>query len=179
MSATSVPDDRALVGAFLERGDPRAFDTLYDRYTPRLYRLALRLTGGEESTAMDLVHDTWVRAAAKLGRFAWRAQLSTWLSGILINRHREQIRDQRREVDPPPGEGWAGADDRRLTGTVDRVALEHAVAGLPAGYRQVLVLHDIEGYTHEEIGSLLAIEPGTSKSQLSRARSQLRRALGD
>lgn len=171
--------DRDLVEAFVERRDGRAFDALYDRHTPRLYRLALRLAGGEESSAMDLVHDTWVRAAGKLGQFAWRSQFSTWLGGILINEHRAGMRAWRREVEAPPGEDWAGADDRRLTGTVDRVALERAIAGLPPGYRQVLVLHDVEGYTHEEIGSLLAIEPGTSKSQLSRARSQLRRALGD
>jgi RNA polymerase sigma-70 factor (ECF subfamily) len=167
------------VESFRLRGDARSFDVLYDRHTPRLYRLALRLTGGAEDTAMDLVHDTWVRAAQKLGQFEWRAQLSTWLCGILVNRHRESLRAVQLEVAPPAGEDWAGADDRRLTGAVDRVALEHAIAGLPPGFRSVLVLHDIEGYTHEEIGSLLAIEPGTSKSQLSRARSQLRRALGD
>jgi RNA polymerase sigma-70 factor (ECF subfamily) len=172
------PPDRDLVEAFLERRDGRAFDALYDRHTPRLYRLALRLTGGDDATAQDLVHDTWVRSAAKLGQFGWRAQLATWLGGILVNRHREWLRGTRHEAELPDGEAWAGADDRRLTSAVDRVALERAIAGLPPGSRSVLVLHDVEGYTHEEIGALLSIEPGTSKSQLSRARSQLRRALG-
>lgn len=169
-------DDRRLVDSVIGRRDPRAFGALYDRHTAYLYRLALRLTGGDEVEAQDVVHDAWVRAVERLATFEWRAQLRTWLAGFVINAARERIRSQPEVVlldeviahEEPP-----------LPGGVERVDLERALSALAPGFRQVLVLHDIEGYTHEEIGQLLGIEPGTSKSQLSRARAAMRRLLGD
>jgi RNA polymerase sigma-70 factor (ECF subfamily) len=164
------------VAAVASRRDDRAFDALYHRHTPRLYRLALRLCGGSEVEAQDVVHDAWVRAVERLAWFEWRSAFPTWLAGIAIRCARERIRERNRhdalDDDTMP------ADEAPLRGAFDRIDLERAIGRLPPGYRQVLVLHDVEGYTHEEIGDLLYIDPGTSKSQLSRARGAMRRQLG-
>jgi RNA polymerase sigma-70 factor (ECF subfamily) len=172
----TAPDDRSLVEAVVAGGDERAFSILYARHTPALYGLALRLSGGHHADAQDLVHDAWIRAVERAAQFQWRSAFRSWLCGIVVNLWREAARVRRREADPPVPP--PGTEDVRLAQTPDRVTLEHAVRGLPPGYREVLVLHDIEGYTHEEIGRLLDIEPGTSKSQLARARASVRRVLG-
>ena len=171
------PDDRALILAVTRRGDERAFSTLYDRHTPALYGFALRLTGGDVTDAEEVVHDAWVRASARLDGFAGRAALRTWLCGIVVNCARELARARGRTEPLPDDEREPGAEDVSLRGTFDRLDLERALAGLAQGYREVLVLHDVEGYTHEEIAELLGVAPGTSKSQLARARSAMRRAL--
>ncbi len=170
-------DDRTLVGLLLARRGERAFDLLYDRHTPLMYGLALRLSGGDEREAAEIVHDAWVRAVERLPTFAWRAELSTWLCGIVVNRARELWRDAGRDAGPPIEDLALPADDARLSGTFDRLDLERALHALPPGYRHVLVLHDVEGYTHPEIAGLLGIAEGTSKSQLARARASMRRAL--
>ena len=177
MSLDSPPEldrERELVASFCERGDESAFRVLYRTHTSRLYRIALRLLG-DESLAADTVQDVWLRAAQGLQRFRWESSLSTWLAGITLNRCREQLRGRRREgtepLDPEDAAQprWSPAD---------RIDLERAIQRLPDGYREAVVLHDIEGYTHEEIAGLLGIEPGTSKSQLWRARRALRELLG-
>lgn len=167
-------DDRRLVDRVI-RHDQRAFGTLYDRHTTYLYRLALRLTGGREADASDAVHDAWVRATERLASFQWKSQLRTWLAGFVVNAVREQ---RRAEPDDVSLDDIVIASEVPLGG-FERVDLERALSALAPGFRQVLVLHDVEGYTHEEIGQLLGIEPGTSKSQLSRARAVMRRLLGE
>lgn len=173
-------DDRSLAEAVARHRDPRAFGTLYDRHTPAMYGLALRLSAGAASEAEDIVHDAWIRAVERLGGFEWRSALRTWLCGFVIRRWREVRRAHgRRGSELPTHDGAAApsATDERLDATADRVDLERAVRRLADGYREVLVLHDIQGFTHAEIAALLGIEPGTSKSQLSRARQALRRSL--
>jgi len=157
--------------------DDRAFGRLYDRHTPVLYGLALRLLGGDESAAQDVVHETWMRAVPRLSAFRWEATLRTWLGAFVVRVAREMERRSGREPLPLLDDA-VGSDDARLRGVFDRVDLERAIAELPPGFRQVLVLHDVEGFTHQEIAGLLDIVPGTSKSQLARARAALRRALG-
>ncbi len=169
-------DDRLLVEAVVQRGDERAFTSLYDRHTPALYRLALRLTGGSAADAEDITHEAWVRAVERLATFEWRAALRTWLSAFVIRCAHERDRAATRAAQPME-ELAPGTDDAALRGSYDRLDLERAIAGLADGFRQVFVLHDVQGYTHEEIADLLGIEPGTSKSQLSRARRALRRKL--
>lgn len=158
------------------RGDERAFASLYDRHTPALYRLALRLTGGSEPEAEEITHDAWVRAVERLATFEWRATLRTWLCAFVVRCARERDRLAARSwhviENLPPG-----TDDGVLPDAYDRLDLERAIMGLADGFRQVFVLHDVEGYTHQEIADLLGIEPGTSKSQLFRARRALRQAL--
>lgn len=168
--------DRALVTAFLRRRDERAFLRLYRRHTDRLYGMAVRLLGGPEE-AQDAVQETWARAVRALPGFRWESALSTWMCAILIRHCRERWRSPREGADDGALRGEPGAEDKVLLHLVDRLALERAIAALPDGYRHVLVLHDIEGYTHEEIARMSDIEPGTSKSQLSRARRALRRSL--
>lgn len=169
-------DDRPLVAALVARRDPSAFGALYERHGAYLYRLALRLTAGDASAAEDVVHDAWLRAVPRLAGFEWRSRLRTWLAAFVINGARERFRDADREL--PLTEQTSEHDTGPLRGAMDRVDLERALRTLPPKQRHVLLLHDAEGYTHEEIAELLAIDPGTSKSQLSRARAAMRRALG-
>ena len=158
-------------------GDEAAFRQLYRRHSPRLYQLVLRLLGGHEADAEDAVQDTWLKATERLGSFRWECAFGTWLCAIGLNVAREQMRRHGRrpeaawpeEMDPPAA---APLD------LVDAMDLEKALTQLPDGYRTVLVLHDVEGYTHEEIGTALGIAPGTSKSQLFWARQAVRAALG-
>jgi RNA polymerase sigma-70 factor (ECF subfamily) len=167
-------EDRVLAVAVTESGDEAAFRALYRRHTPALYRLALRLGGGDESWAEDLVQRAWIRAVEGLAGFGWRSAFRTWLSGIALNCAREQWRASRSspEVDWNPDASAAPAADPGI-----QIDLEWAIGRLPHGYRQVFVLHDVEGFTHEEIAGMLDIEPGTSKSQLFHARRQLRGLL--
>jgi RNA polymerase sigma-70 factor (ECF subfamily) len=176
---TSDPrHDRELVDAFLASGDERAFRALYGRHSPVMWRLSLRLVGGVDRDAEEVLQTAWLRAARALDRFRWESELRTWLSGIAINCAREVLRKRRRD-----GLEFAETLPDRpappLHREIPALDLERAIARLPDGYREVLVLHDVEGYTHQEIGGLLGIEAGTSKSQLSRARRAVRRLLSE
>jgi RNA polymerase sigma-70 factor (ECF subfamily) len=171
-----LESERALADRALA-GDELAFRQLYRRHTPRLYQLVRRLLGGNDADAEDAVQDTWLKAMERLGDFRWECALGTWLCAIGLNVAREHLRrrGRRPEVEWPEGhEPPAAAPLTR----VDPMDLEDAVAALPPGYRTVLVLHDVEGYTHEEIGAALGVAPGTSKSQLFWARQAVRAALG-
>jgi RNA polymerase sigma-70 factor (ECF subfamily) len=174
-----VGDDRALAGAVAGSRDEAAFRVLYRRHTPALYRLARRLGGGDEPWAGELVQRTWIRAVEGLASFGWRSALATWLGGIAINCARELWRESRARGETGEIEEWSHLTVTRGAGSEaeDRIDLERAIERLPHGCRQVFVLHDVEGYTHEEIGGLLGIEAGTSKSQLSHARRRPRAAL--
>jgi RNA polymerase sigma-70 factor (ECF subfamily) len=160
-------DDRVLAQAFLSRHDEHAFRELYRRHSSALYRLALRLCG-DPSEAEEAVHDGWVRAVRGLLDFRWHSSLRTWLFGIVINRCREGRR--RREGVSLVPEPVAAPPD-------ERIDLVRVLAALPDGCREVLLLHDVEGFSHAEIAELLGIAPGTSKSQLFHARRSIRGQL--
>ena len=168
-------DDRDLATALMEGGDEAAFRILYRRHTPALYQIVLRMLGGSEADAEDAVQDTWIRATTRLTSFRWESSFRTWLVGIGLNRAREVLRRRGRrpttELDEANGHHAPPVRDG------DRLDLERAIACLPDGSRAVLVLHDIEGFTHEEIGRRLKIAAGTSKSQLFAARRALRARL--
>lgn len=165
------PVDRDQVERFARTKDEATFRELYRRHTPALYLLALRLVGGSEADAQDVIQDTWIRTCRMLPAFEWRSSLRTWLAGILINRVREMNRGlQRQNEEELPDE----CSDSNGVQPGERMDLERAIAQLPAGYRHVLILHDVEGYTHEEISAQLEISAGTSKSQLYHARKALR-----
>ena len=160
--------DRELVARILERKDEQAFRLLHRKHTPRLTRLAGNLVADRVMDPHDLVQDAWIRAFGKLSAFEWRSSLRTWLTGILVNLVREahRARGQRHFVELTEETAeWPAPPD-----VADRLELEWAIAGLAPGHRTILVLHDVEGYTHEEIAQLLDIAIGTSKSQLCRAR---------
>ena len=182
--ADSSGSDDALVDRLARAGDPRAFDALYRRHADAVYGTALRLTR-DADVAQDLAHDAWVRGVESLGRFERRSSFRTWLIGILVNRVREHERAARHE---PAGAAFADEDgiegvvDPSTTAPldgdgIDPIDLETAIAALAPRFRQVFVLHDIEGFTHEEIAAALGLVPGTSKSQLARARQRVRELL--
>lgn len=159
-----------------QHGDAVAIRELYRRYAPRVHAVVRRLAG-DDALAEDWAQEAWVRVFRALPGFRGDARFSTWLHRIAVNSalHGRRWRERRvgREVELPPGnEGTARSDH-----VVLRISLQRALDDLPAGMRQIIVLHDVEGYTHEEIGELLGIAPGTSKSQLFKARARLRTTL--
>jgi len=168
------PSDESLAQSVMLDGDEKAFRTLYRRHTPRLYQFTLRILAGREHDAEDVVQETWIRATEKLDRFRWESGLGTWLAGIALNLCRALFRRQDekwlelREDLTVPVNGAEG---------LQRIDLESALSRLPPGYRTVLVLHDVEGFTHEEIGRRLEVSANTSKSQLFHARRALRKLL--
>jgi len=172
-------DERELI-ARVRAGDGAAERAMYDAHVDRVYRLAYRLAGDDE-LAREFTQDTFVRAFERLGTFRGEARLSTWLhaitTSVVLNGLRKVKRFRHREADLEEATQVSRAGrhaepdlKRRLAGAID---------ALPDGYRTVFVMHDVEGYTHEEIGVALGIETGTSKAQLSRARAKLREALAD
>jgi len=174
--STGIVADRLLVTAFLRGRDEKAFRAIYRRHTPRLMGLAVRLLR-ESRDAEDAVQEVWCRAFARIDTFRWEAAFGTWLSAILIRHCRERWRHRDGMFEGLADDNIAASDDASLIAIADRLDLTRAIAALPDGYRCVLVLHDVEGYTHDEIAAFLEIEAGTSKSQLSRARQSLRRTL--
>jgi RNA polymerase sigma-70 factor, ECF subfamily len=166
-------NERTLAEEFWRHGNESAFRVLYRRQTPLLYRVAYRMVANADRAA-DIVQDTWLRAAQRLPSFRWESSLATWLVGIVVNRSREEIR---RTTHEPLAHDELPEPSARKSDPWQRLDLERAVAQLPAGYREILLLHDVEGYTHEEIAQALEIEASTSRSQLARARAAMRASL--
>lgn len=169
--------DRDLVAGFLRRREERAFRELYRRHAPSLNQMIVRLVGKMNGDAEDVIQATWVRAIENLDGFRWDSTLRTWLTGIAINCSREFVRRRNRSTSSELMDELVSAAPTRVNREINRIDLERAIASLPDGYREILVLHDIEGYTHEEIADFLEIDSGTSKSQLSRARRAVRAML--
>jgi RNA polymerase sigma-70 factor (ECF subfamily) len=172
--------DRELAEAYLATRDEAAFRALYRRHAPALWRMALRLSRGAEEEARDVVQETWTRAADRLDTFRWESSLRTWLISIALNCSRERIRREARETpldDVAAAAGDVAESVDAAAAAIEPIDLARAIDALPDGYRRVLVLHDLEGYTHDEIGRLLGVEAGTSKSQLHRARASVRARL--
>ena len=166
--------DQELVERVLSRGDESAFRELYGRHSPVLFRLAVRLLGGSDPDAGDVLQEAWCRAFEELRRFSGRSSLRTWLAGVVVNCSREHLRAKAQSRSLPS----AGLASRPAGPSPEsEMDVRRALDALPDGYREVLVLHDVGGYTHEEIALALDIAPGTSKSQLSRARRALRSEL--
>ena len=118
----------------------------------------------------------WCIAIRKLAEFQWRSELKTWLTGILINLSREKRKEEEKEMNLH-NTLITEAEKPLEPSVFDVHDLEKAISELPPGYRQVVILHDVEGYTHQEIAELLDIAEGTSKSQLYHARKTLREYL--
>lgn len=172
--------DRRLVDSVAGTGDEEAFRRLYDRHTPRLLRFVLRLTAGMgRQTAEETVQETWIRAVERFDRFDGRSGLDTWLHGIALNVVREdrRRRPEDRHARLTDGERASPAATDSPIDAETRIDLERALARLPRGRREVLVLHDLYGYTHADVAASLGISIGTSKSQLHDARRQLQSIL--
>ena len=162
-----------------QQGDVDAFERLYRVHAPAVHALARRMLG-DEGAAREMVQDVFVRAWERLGSFRGESAFGTWLHRVGVNLILNQLRVTSRDVarfiedesdDDPPA---TGSPDGRIETRID---LDAAVARLPAGARIVFVLHDIEGYAHDEIAQMLGLAPGTIRAQLWRARRQLMRHL--
>jgi RNA polymerase sigma-70 factor (ECF subfamily) len=177
-------EDETLARA--QAGDHQAFAQLYSLHKRRIYSLCLRMVGNT-AEAEDLTQEAFLQLHRKIATFRGDSAFSTWMHRLAINVVLMHLRRKGlalisldEAMDPAPEEGPGrsfGSPDLHLTGAIDRLALERAVASLPAGYRLIFVLHDIEGYEHNEIASMLDCSIGNSKSQLHKARLKLRDAL--
>jgi RNA polymerase sigma-70 factor (ECF subfamily) len=163
------------------RGDRQAFERLYRLHVNRVYSLCARMVG-DRTRAEELTQDAFVRAWEKLDQFRGDSAFGTWLHRLAVNvvlndrqtesRRRGRQDDSIEDVDTMAHDSVRAAVQPGLS-----IDLERAIAGLPPGARKVFVLHDVEGYTHDEIGEMLGVTAGGCKAQLHRARLLLREAL--
>jgi len=177
-------EDETLARA--QAGDHQAFAQLYSLHKRRIYSLCLRMVGNL-AEAEDLTQEAFLQLHRRIATFRGDSAFSTWLHRLAINVVLMHLRkkglavvslDEAMEPAPEERAGRSfGAPDPALSGAIDRMALERAIDALPAGYRLIFVLHDIEGYEHNEIASMLECSIGNSKSQLHKARLKLRDAL--
>lgn len=171
--------DRQLVERIVN-GDPKAQRELYESNVDRVYRLAYRLAG-EDELARDFTQLTFIRAFEKIGDFRFESSLSTWLHtigvSIALNGLRKVKTARNREA-PMEAAASIGFTERQAEPDL-KVRLSAAVDSLSEKYRTVFLMHDVEGFTHEEIGAALGIPSGTSKTRLFQGRAKLREALAD
>lgn len=170
--------DAELLGR-LKAGDPAAERQFYERHVDRVYRLILRMSGRPE-LAQEWTQDTFLRAFNRLDQFRGDSALGSWLHAIAVSITLNGLRTQKRReaFAAPLDEATTVAARANGDGDPDlKTRLKAAIAALPDGTRRVFVMHDVEGFTHEEISDALGCAVGTSKSQLSRAREKLRAAL--
>ncbi len=172
-------DERDLI-ARARAGEPAAERALYDAHVDRVYRLAYRLAG-DVDLARDFTQETFIRAFERLDTFRGDSRWATWLHAITttvaLNGLRKVKRFRTRETALEAADGVAS--NKRTAEPDLKTRLRDAIDALPEKYRAVVVMHDVEGYTHEEIGELMGKSVSFSKSQLARAHARLRRMLGE
>lgn len=164
------------------RGDMSAFEEVYRQHHRRVYGLCMRMTCNV-SEAEDLTQEVFINLFRKLGSFRGEAALGTWIHRMTVNqvlmhfRRNKARREQSAEETGVPVRVVEGTERPGRMPVIDNIALSDAITKLPQGYRMVFILHDVEGYDHEEVGRLLGCAAGTSKSQLHKARKKLRELL--
>jgi RNA polymerase sigma-70 factor (ECF subfamily) len=164
-------------------GDAAAFDVIYSRHRRFVYNVALRMTRNQ-ADAEDLMQESFVTVLRRVGSFRAEASFTTWLYRLVINQVNMHFRYRSSRPETQASDGEIPERMARRTGRtdpaeplIDRLAIEQAVRMLPSGYRSAFILHDVEGYNHEEVSRASGHTVGTSKSQLHRARASLRAAL--
>jgi len=163
-------------------GNIAAFEMIYERYHRRTYSLCLRMTNSQ-TEAEDLTQEVFIQLFRKAGSFRGDSAFSTWLHRLTVNQvlmhfRRRSVKNEKTSEDGEmPEQTVSGTANPNKMQVVDRIALKKAIAELPNGYRKVFILHDVEGYEHEEVARMLRISVGTSKSQLHKARLKLRGLL--
>ncbi len=163
-------------------GNISAFELLYERYHRRTYGLCLRMTSSQ-TEAEDLTQEVFIQLFRKIGSFRGESAFSTWLHRLTVNQvlmhfRRRSVKNERTSEDGEiPEQIVPGTENQARMPVLDRIGLTKAVSELPPGYRNVFLLHDVEGYEHEEVARILKISVGTSKSQLHKARLKLRGLL--
>jgi RNA polymerase sigma-70 factor, ECF subfamily len=165
-----------------KQGDEAAFEILYQLHKRRVYSLCLRMVSNP-SQAEDLAQEAFLQLFRKIGTFRGESAFSTWLHRMTVNVVLMQLRkkglpivslEETLEADEETPRKEFGAEDVKLAGSVDRMQLERAIGRLPPGYKTVFVLHDVEGFEHNEIAQMVGCSIGNSKSQLHKARLKLR-----
>jgi RNA polymerase sigma-70 factor (ECF subfamily) len=179
-ATTATPASRADQRALIERvrrGDPSAHRALYEAHVDRVYRLTYRLTGTEE-LAREMTQDTFVRAFAAIEGFRGDSAIETWLHSIAVSVTLNELRARKRAHarTAPLEEALVIAKPVSRSDPLMRDKVMAAVNALPEGCRTVFMMHDAEGFTHQEIAAALGVTEGTSKAQLNRARGKLREA---
>jgi RNA polymerase sigma-70 factor, ECF subfamily len=169
-----------------KQGNAEAFQALYDRHKRRVYSLCLRMTANT-AEAEDLTQEAFLQLYRKIATFRGESAFSTWLHRLSVNVVLMHLRKKSLPVvsleeTTQPGEEDTpkkdfGAEDVALAGSIDRLQLQRAVESLPPGYRTIFVLHDVQGYEHNEIAKIVGCSIGNSKSQLHKARMKLRDLL--
>jgi len=169
-----------------QRGDANSFEILYGLHKRRVYSLCLRMTGNS-AEAEDLTQEAFLQLYRKIGTFRGESAFSTWLHRMAVNVVLMHLRKKSlnqvsldetlepQQEDSPRKD--LGAEDSSLAGSIDRVHLERAIGSLPPGYRMIFLLHDVEGFEHNEIAEMVGCSVGNSKSQLHKARMKLRDLL--
>jgi len=168
-----------------KQGNAEAFEALYDLHKRRVYSLCLRMTANT-AEAEDLTQEAFLQLFRKIGTFRGESAFSTWLHRMAVNVVLMRLRKKglpvvpleetvETEEDTPKKE--LGGPDPALAGSIDRLQLERAIEALPPGYRSIFVLHDVEGFEHNEIADMVGCSIGNSKSQLHKARMKLRELL--
>jgi RNA polymerase sigma-70 factor, ECF subfamily len=168
-----------------KQGDGEAFEFLYNLHKRRVYSLCLRMTTNT-AEAEDLTQEAFLQLFRKIGTFRGESAFSTWLHRMAVNVVLMRLRKKNLPIVPledtldteeetPRKE--LGAEDTALTGSIDRMELQRSIEALPPGYRSIFVLHDVEGFEHNEIAELVGCSIGNSKSQLHKARMKLRELL--
>ena len=179
MSVTTSYAADVRLAAMCRTGDLGAFEELYRRHSGRLYGVAYRMLGHADD-ADDMLQEIFLLAFRKIGSYQGDSSLGTWLYRLGVNacldRLRSKARRNEQQTDALDAD-WPAASSARGIGIVHRLDLERAIQTLPEGCRAAFLLHDVEGFEHKEIAALLGIAEGTSKSQVHKARSRLRRAL--
>lgn len=185
---TDPKQAKAIEAEAIERakqGDEAAFEALYNLHKRRVYSLCLRMVSNP-AQAEDLAQEAFLQLFRKIGTFRGESAFSTWLhrmtvNVVLMNLRRKGLPlvslEETLETDEETPRKELGAPDLKLTGSIDRLQLQRAIEKLPPGYKTVFVLHDVEGFEHNEIAEMVGCSIGNSKSQLHKARLKLRDAL--
>ena len=171
-----------------QQGDERGFERIYQLHSQRVYALCFRMMRGHAAEAEELTQEAFLQLFRKIATFRGESAFSTWLHRLAFNVVLMRLRKRSHQVLSldeilEPGENTAGLQkytgrrDLRLSGSVDRMDLERALEQLPSGYKAVFVLHDVQGYEHNEIAAMRGCSIGNSKSQLHKARARLRQLL--
>src|SRR5437016_9391784 len=183
--ASKPQGDRLSEAEAIERakqGDAEAFEILYNLHKRRVYSLCLRMTANT-AEAEDLTQEAFLQLFRKIGTFRGESAFSTWLHRMAVNVVLMRLRkkglalvslEETIETEEESPKKEPGAQDAMLEGSVDRLQLQRAIGNLPPGYRMVFVLHEVEGYEHNEIAGIGGCSIGNSKSQLHKARMKLR-----
>lgn len=163
-------------------GNLAAFEMLYQRYHRRTYSLCLRMTNSQ-TEAEDLTQEVFIQLFRKVSSFRGDSAFSTWLHRLTVNQvlmhfRRRSVKNEKTSEDGEiPEQIVSGTANPNKMFVIDRLALNKAIEQLPPGYKKVFILHDVQGYEHEEIARMLKLSVGTSKSQLHKARLKLRGLL--